>query len=394
MSNNKLTNFFKLEAAGGIILLIVTACALIISNSFLYPWYKSILTTPISVQVGEFGINKPVLLWVNDGLMAIFFCLVAIEIKKKLFSNPEHLKEQVAFPVIGALGGVVVPALIFLLFNMEKPENIRGWAIPTATDIAFSLGVLSLFGSRVPTSLKLFLVLLAVIDDLSAIIVIALFYSSKISLLSLAFAGIGCCALFILNRYKVPYIVWYIIIGIFLWVCMVKSGVHATLTGVVVGLALPMHTKDDMQSPLEKMEHDMKNWVAYFHLPLFAFANAGVPLTEVSFGKLLEPLALGIALGLFIGKPLGVIGFVWLGCKMKLFKFPEGVNWLMFSGVALLTGIGFTMSLFIGTLAFEEELMVDIRIGVLTGSFLATAVGSFLIWKAIKKIEGVKKKLS
>jgi NhaA family Na+:H+ antiporter len=384
-NTSQLVNFFKLEAASGIILIAVTILALVISNSVFYPLYKAFLTTPLSIQFGELGLNKPVLLWINDGLMAIFFCSVAVEIKKKLFSDPQKMKEQITFPAIGALGGVIVPALIFLFFNINHPENMRGWAIPTATDIAFSLGVLALFSTRVPVSLKLFLVLLAVIDDLSAIIIIALFYTGKLSLLSLALAAVGCVALFALNRFKVNATIWYIMVGFFLWVCMVKSGVHATLTGVIVGLSLPMHAKGGMPSPLDKMEHDMKYWVAYFHLPLFAFANAGVPLTEISFGRLMEPLALGIALGLFIGKPLGVMGFTWLAYKMKLFRFPEGINWLMFIGVAVLTGIGFTMSLFIGTLAFEEELMVRIRIGVLTGSFLAAGVGCLLIWLATRK---------
>lgn len=373
---NRLVQFFKLETSSAILLMVMTVLALVISNSPLYPIYKDILTTPISVKVGGAGLDKPILLWINDGLMAIFFCLVAIEIKRKIFANPDVGWSQLAFPTIGALGGITIPALIYVLLNIGHPEYMRGWAIPTATDIAFSLGILMLLGNRVPDSLKLFLVMLAVIDDLAAIMVIALFYTGKLSVLSLSLAAVGTLILFAMNRFKVKYVIAYIWAGIFLWVCMVQSGVHATLTGVLVGFALPMGIKGEHGvSPSVQMEHDLKHWVNYMHLPIFAFANAGVPLTGVSLALLLEPLPLGIALGLLIGKPLGVTAFIWGAVKMGWIKLPHGTNWQQFIGVAILTGVGFTMSLFIGTLAFGEDLLVRIRIGVLAGSFIAAIIG-------------------
>lgn len=382
---NPIIQFFKLETAGAFILAALTLIALVISNSPLYEVYRDILTTPISVSVGSAGLNKPILLWINDGLMAIFFCLVAIEIKRKVFANPDIGWRQLAFPATGAMGGLLVPALIFLAFNADYPEYRDGWAIPSATDIAFSLGVLTLLGDRVPGSLKLFLIMLAVIDDLAAIVIIALFYTSDLSLFALSLAGLGVAVLALMNRFKVVYTIAYIWVGVFLWVCMVKSGVHATLTGVLVGFALPMGVRGEHGvSPSNQMEHDLKFWVNYIHLPLFAFANAGVPLAGVNLAMLMEPLPLGIALGLFLGKPLGVSLFVWLGSRMHLFNLPEGVTWRQFFGVAVLTGIGFTMSLFIGTLAFGDELIMRIRIGVLLGSLLAAVVGVAILLATTK----------
>jgi len=376
MMTNRLVQFFKPETAGAVLLVVMTLAALILSNSPLYPYYTEFLTTPISIKVGEFGLDKPILLWINDGLMAIFFCLVAIEIKRKLFANPEIGWSQLTFPAVGALGGVVVPALIYVALNYGHAENIHGWAIPTATDIAFSLGVLMLLGDRVPDSLKLFLVMLAVMDDLAAIIVIALFYTHDLSLLSLALAAGGVIALLLMNRFRVKFVIAYIWVGVFLWVCMLQSGVHATLTGVLVGFALPMGIKGEHGvSPSIQMEHDLKHWVNYMHLPIFAFANAGVPLTGVSFALLAQPVPMGIALGLWIGKPLGITFFVWLATLFGWVKLPHHVNWPQFISVAMLAGIGFTMSLFIGTLAFGEELIVRIRIGVLAGSVLAGVIG-------------------
>lgn len=379
-SRNRIIEFFKLETSAAVILAAVTLLALIISNTPLYVPYSEILTTPISVQIGSAGLNKPILLWINDGLMAIFFCLVAIEIKRKVFAAPDIGWPDLALPSIGALGGIAVPAMIFLAINANHPEFRDGWAIPAATDIAFSLGVLMLLGNRVPESLKLFLIMLAVMDDLAAIVIIALFYTSKLSILSLGLASIGVLTLLAMNRYRVQYTIAYIWVGIFLWVCMVKSGVHATLTGVILGFALPMGVKGDHGiSPSVQMEHDLKYWVTYMHLPLFAFANAGVPLTGVSIAMFAEPIPLGIALGLFIGKPLGVTVFVYLGTLFKLVRLPQYVSWTQFIGVAILTGIGFTMSLFIGTLAFGEELIMRIRLGVLAGSFAAALTGYIML---------------
>jgi len=379
-SRNRIIEFFKLETFGAVLLVTATLLALIISNTPLYIPYREILTTPISVQIGSAGLNKPILLWINDGLMALFFCLIAIEIKRKVFAAPDIGWSDLALPSFGALGGIAVPAMIYLAVNSNYPEFQRGWAIPAATDIAFSLGVLMLLGNRVPESLKLFLIMLAVLDDLAAIIIIALFYTSELSLFSLGLAAIGVIALLLMNRFRVTYIIAYIWVGLFLWVCMVKSGVHATLTGVLLGFALPMGIKGKQGiSPSMQMEHELKYWVTYMHLPLFAFANAGVPLTGITLSLLFEPVPLGIALGLIIGKPLGVTVFVYLGTLFKLVRLPEHVSWTQFIGVAILTGIGFTMSLFIGTLAFGEELIIRIRLGVLAGSFVAALSGYILL---------------
>lgn len=379
-SESRIIQFFKLETSGAIILGVVTLSALIISNTPLYEIYREILTTPISVQVGSAGLNKPVLLWINDGLMALFFCLVAIEIKRKVFAAPDIGWSDMALPAVGAVGGICIPALIYLLININHPEFQQGWAIPAATDIAFSLGVLMVLGTRVPDSLKLFLIMLAVMDDLAAIIIIAVFYTSNLSFVSLGLAGLGVVALVAMNRMRVTYIIAYIWVGIFLWVCMVKSGVHATLTGVVLGFAIPMGIKGSHGiSPSLQMEHELKFWVTYMHLPLFAFANAGVPLTGVSLSLMLEPVPLGIAMGLLLGKPLGVTFFVWLGTRFKIIGLPKGSTWPQFIGVAVLTGIGFTMSLFIGTLAFGEELIMRIRLGVLAGSFAAAIIGYVIL---------------
>jgi NhaA family Na+:H+ antiporter len=381
----KFINFFKLETSSGITLLSVTLISLILSNTGFYPTYKEILTIPIIIKIGNFIIDKPILLWINDGLMAIFFCAITIEIKQKFLYSPtsdyKELFSQIKLPAIGALGGVLVPALIYVAVNIFTPELLRGWAIPTATDIAFSLAILSLFGNRIPLYLKLFLVALAVIDDLSTILVIALFYTSKLSISALLLALAGSAILLILNRCKTSYTIAYVWVGVFLWICMIKSGVHATLTGVVVGLALPRSAKEGhSHSPLMLIEHELKYWVPYFILPVFIFANAGVPLGEISFGKLLEPLSLGIALGLAVGKPLGVGGFVYAAHKMKMVILPDDFNWKLFSGVIFLTGIGFTMSLFVGTLAFEEEKIRSIRIGVLVGSFISALIGYILLF--------------
>ena len=383
---NKIIQFFKMETSGAILLIVMTALALIISNSPWYPYYNAILTTPISIYFGTAGLDKPVLLWINDGLMAIFFCMVAIEIKRKIYADPSVGWKHMAFPGIGAAGGVLIPALIYILLNYSHSEYIHGWAVPTATDIAFSLGILMLLGDRVPASLKLFLIMLAVMDDLSAIVVIALFYTGNISLMALALTVAATIILFTMNYFKVKYVIAYIWVGIFVWICMIQSGVHATLTGVFVGFALPMGIKGEHGvSPSLQMEHELKHWVNYMHLPIFAFANAGVPLTGVSLSLLLEPLPMGIALGLFIGKPLGVFSFVWGAVRIGWIKLPDDLDWQQIFGVAMLAGVGFTMSLFIGTLAFGDELLMRIRIGVLTGSFIAAVSGYMYLHYIYKK---------
>jgi len=377
---NRITDFFKLETAGAILLIIATILALVISNSFLYEHYKQFLITPISISIADFSLNKPILLWINDGLMAIFFCYIAIEIKNKIIINDRIGWSQLSFPTIGAVGGILVPAAIYLAININHKEYYNGWAIPTATDIAFSLGVLTLLGSRIPSHLKLFLVMLAVIDDLSTIITISIFYSHDLSLTSLLMALIGTIGLFILNKAKVTKVSPYIFIGVFIWVCMIKSGVHATLTGVIVGLLLPTKAIGEHGlSPATKVEHTLIPWNNYFILPVFAFANAGVPFTGLSFSLLSETLPLGVLLGLVIGKPLGVLLFVYAGAKLKIITLPQEYKLMPFVGVAVLTGIGFTMSLFVGTLAFGEELMVRIRLGVLLGSLISACLGYFIL---------------
>ena len=374
-------DFIHLEASGGLVLMFTALLALIANNSLLASSYSGILNTPVAVQFGAFEIAKPFLLWINDGLMAIFFFLVGLEIKREVLDGELSSMEQASLPIFAAIGGIALPATIYYLLNASDPVTVSGWAIPAATDIAFALGIIALLGSRVPASLKIFLLAVAIIDDLAAIIIIALFYTENLSLVALSWAGAGAAALFALNRFKVLRILPYALIGIFVWAAVLKSGVHATLAGVVTALAIPMaRPEPDEPSPLRRAEHGLHIWVAFLILPLFAFANAGVSLKGLSFADLLAPVPLGIALGLFLGKQLGVFGLCFIAVKSKLAKLPEGATWAQVYGVACLTGVGFTMSLFIGTLAFDDaELLNGVRLGVLMGSIASGVLGYVLL---------------
>ncbi|RIJ24614.1 Na+/H+ antiporter NhaA [Henriciella barbarensis] len=373
----RIQNFLKLESSAGILLMIAALMALIASNSILSGLYGGFLTTPVVVQIGALEIAKPLLLWINDGLMAVFFFLIGLEIKREILEGELSSFDKAALPLIAAVGGMAGPALIYVLINWSTPETLNGWAIPAATDIAFALGVLMLMGRSVPTSLKVFLLAIAIIDDLGAITVIALFYTSDLSTMVLGLAAIGLAALVVLNRAGVKTITPYALIGVFIWVCVLKSGVHATLAGVLTALAIPIHGKTkEAQSPLHKLEHGLHPWIAFGVLPIFAFANAGVSLSGLSLEDLAAPITLGVAAGLFVGKQIGVFGATFLAVKAGIARRPEGTNWAHIYGVACLTGIGFTMSLFIGMLAFDSRDSLDqVRIGVLAGSILSAIAG-------------------
>ncbi len=382
-----LREFLKLESAGGIVLVAAGVAAMIAANTALAPWYQSFLDVPISVRVGGFALDKSLLIWINDLLMAIFFLLVGLEIKREVVTGELSDGARVALPAIAALGGMVVPAAIYAYVNWNDPVGIRGWAIPSATDIAFALGVLSLFGPRVPLGLKVFLMTLAVLDDLGAIVIIAFFYTNALSVPALAGAGMALVALIMLNRFGVMRIAPYILVGTVLWVCVLKSGVHATLAGVVTALCVPARDpRDPEHPPLRRLEHSLHPWVAFGIVPIFAFANAGVNLAGLSLADLLQPIPLGIALGLVVGKQVGVFSFAWLAVKLGLARLPSGVDFRHVYGAAILCGIGFTMSLFIGMLAFENgatgEVIVTDRLGVLVGTLVA-AVAGYLVLNAV-----------
>ncbi|MCF5019135.1 Na+/H+ antiporter NhaA [Pseudomonas lactis] len=382
------TRFFQLEAASGLLLIAAAALALIINNSPLSHLYNAFLDTPVVAQVGALKIAKPALLWINDGLMALFFLLIGLEVKRELLDGHLSKPSQVVLPGAAAIGGMVVPALIYWALNKDNPAALAGWAIPMATDIAFALGVLALLGKRVPVSLKLFLMTLAIIDDLGAIIVIALFYSADLSTASLAGAGACLIALIAMNRLGVIKLGPYMIIGLILWVCVLKSGVHATLAGVTLAFCIPLRTKNAETSPLLSLEHALHPWVAYAILPLFAFANAGVSLTGVSLESFTHSVPMGIAAGLLIGKTVGVFGLTWLAIKTGIASLPSGANWGQVMGVAILCGIGFTMSLFVGSLAFApgaSEFAGEDRMGILTGSILAAFIGYAVTAMASRK---------
>ncbi|CAK9887912.1 MULTISPECIES: Na+/H+ antiporter NhaA [Pseudomonas] len=372
------TRFFQLEAASGLLLIAAAALALIINNSPLSYLYNGLLDVPVVAQIGALKIAKPLLLWINDGLMALFFLLIGLEVKREVVDGHLSKPSQIVLPGAAAIGGMVVPALIYWFLNKDNPAAVAGWAIPMATDIAFALGVLALLGKRVPVSLKLFLMTLAIIDDLGAIIVIALFYSGTLSSLSLGLAAACLLVLIAMNRMGVVKLGPYMVVGLILWVCVLKSGVHATLAGVTLALCIPLRTKNAEPSPLLTLEHALHPWVAYGILPLFAFANAGVSLTGVSLESFTHHVPMGIAVGLLLGKTLGVFGFAWLMIKAGMAALPAGANWGQVLGVAILCGIGFTMSLFVGSLAFvpgsSEYAGMD-RMGILTGSILAALIG-------------------
>ena len=371
------TRFFQLEAASGLLLIAAAALALIVNNSPLSHYYTAFLDVPVAVQIGALQIAKPSLLWINDGLMALFFLLIGLEVKRELLEGQLSKPSQVVLPGAAAIGGMVVPALIYWYINKDYPDALDGWAIPMATDIAFALGVLALLGKRVPVSLKLFLMTLAIIDDLGAIIVIAVFYSSELSGVSLMLAAACLIALVAMNRLGVIKVAPYMIIGLILWVCVLKSGVHATLAGVTLAFCIPLRTKNSETSPLLTIEHALHPWVAYAILPLFAFANAGVSLSGVTLHSFVSHVPMGIAAGLLIGKTVGVFGLTWIAIKTGMAALPAGANWGQVFGVAILCGIGFTMSLFVGSLAFvagSDYVGMD-RMGILTGSILAALIG-------------------
>lgn len=372
------TRFFQLEAASGLLLIAAAVLALVINNSPLSYLYSGLLEVPVAVQVGALNIAKPLLLWINDGLMALFFLLIGLEVKREVVDGHLSKPSQVILPATAAMGGMVVPALIYWFINRDNPAAVAGWAIPTATDIAFALGVLALLGKRVPVSLKLFLMTLAIIDDLGAIIVIALFYSGTLSSVSLLLAAACLVVLVAMNRLGVVKLGPYMIVGLILWVCVLKSGVHATLAGVALAFCIPLRTRNAESSPLLALEHALHPWVAYAILPLFAFANAGVSLTGMTVDSFTHPVPMGITIGLLLGKTVGVFGLTWMAVKLRLAALPAGAGWGQVLGVAILCGIGFTMSLFVGSLAFppgsSDYAGMD-RMGILTGSFFAAVIG-------------------
>jgi len=376
------------DAAGGVILVAAAVLALVMANSPLSSWYSGMLDLPVAIQFGNFEIAKPLLLWINDGLMAIFFFMIGLEVKREILEGHLNSAEQITLPAIAAIAGIVFPALVYVWFNHNDPVAVTGWAIPSATDIAFALGVFSLFGRQLPITLKLFLLSVAIFDDIGAILIIALFYSAELSTTSLVVALVGLSLLFVLNRLRVQRQAMYILVGVVVWAAVLKSGVHATLAGFAVAWFIPINVKNEDGHPmLLNLEHTLQPWVAFLILPVFAFANAGVDLLGTSADDLFNPIVLGIVAGLFIGKQLGIFGACWLAIKLKLAKLPEGTNWAQLYGVTLLCGIGFTMSLFIGSLAFEQQGMEhlnSVKVGVLIGSLLSAIFGAFVISRSAK----------
>ena len=380
--------FLSLESVSGILLIFATLLAMVLKNSPLSTYYQFILMLPCGVHIGNLGLTKPFLLWVNDCYMAIFFLVVGLEIKREMLEGHLKTNAQRMLPLVGALGGVIVPAGIYLYINWDNTLSRHGWAIPTATDIAFALGILALAGKKVPVSLKIFLMALAIFDDFIAIIVVAIFYTSQLSMTALSLAFVGIIGLYILNRMNVSRIAAYILVGSFIWVCVLKSGVHATLAGVVTGLFIPLNSNNEnIPSPSKTLIHSLHPWVAFGILPLFALANAGVSLEGFQLAKLLQPVPLAIMISLFIGKQLGVFAFCWVAIKLGLAQLPEKSNWMQLYAVAVLCGIGFTMSLFIGGLAFEYGGPGDTRadrLGILIGSMLSAIVGYLLLRRSLR----------
>jgi NhaA family Na+:H+ antiporter len=375
------TAFFQHEVAGGLVLLAAAVAALIVNNSPLEWLYVGLLDTPVAVRVGALALDKPLLLWINDGLMAVFFFLVGLEIKRELLQGELSTFGKAALPAVAAVGGMVVPALVYVAVNAGNAAALRGWAIPSATDIAFAVGVVALLGSRVPPSLKVFLLALAILDDLGAILIIAAFYTADLHWLSLLLAAAGCAILLTLNARGITRLAPYLLTGVFIWVCVLKSGVHATLAGVVVAIAIPLDGKGAGEpSLLEQLEERLHPWVAFGILPLFAFANAGVSLAGMSLARLVDPVPFGIALGLFIGKPIGILAATRIAVASGLAPRPEEASWAQLAGIGMLGGIGFTMSLFIGMLAFSDPThTAQLRLGVLAGSLLSALAGYLVL---------------
>lgn len=381
--------FLRLESAAGLILVFAAIVALLLANSPLVDIYSRLLGLNLTITVEGFGVSKPLLLWINDGLMAVFFLLVGLELKREIVEGQLSSPDQIVLPALAAIGGLAVPAVIYWMINKDNPQGIDGWAIPTATDIAFALAILSLLGSRVPASLKIFLTTIAIFDDLAAIIIIAVFYSSDLSTASLVAAGAGIAVLFVFNRIGVRSLAAYIIVGIFIWLFVLKSGVHATLAGVVVAAFIPLKSCDD-HSPSRHLEHILHPWVAYGVLPIFAFANAGVPFAGVNSEIVFGTVSMGIMLGLVLGKQVGVFGITALVIGLGIARKPQDSNWAMLYGIALLCGVGFTMSLFIGSLAFEHggfSQGVALRIGVIGGSVVSGFLGWLVLHFSLPKKE-------
>jgi NhaA family Na+:H+ antiporter len=378
-----ITSFLKLKSASGILLIVSALLAMVFANTALSVWYELLLSTRVEVRVGALEIAKPLLLWINDGLMAIFFFLVGLELKRELLEGELSEPSNIILPGIGAIGGMLFPALIYYYFNQGDSVALQGWAIPAATDIAFALGVLTLLGSRVPVAIKIFLTSLAIFDDIGAIIIIAIFYTSKISFLALVVVALCMPFLFVLNRRNVIDKTPYIIIGIIMWVATLKSGVHATLAGVVLAMFIPMRSKlDESISPVKSLEHELHSVVMFFILPVFAFANAGISFAGVGVEQLFHDVPVGIALGLFVGKQFGIFFICALFVKLGLAKLPDGMSWAGLYGTAALCGIGFTMSLFVGSLAFEEtgvDMFFDERLGIIFGSLASGIVGYLVL---------------
>ncbi len=381
--------FIKKGSSSGIILIFITLLALFLRNSPFSVYYVNILQTPIQVSVGELlELKKPLLLWINDGLMALFFLLIGLEIKRELLGGHLSSLSKIALPGLAAIGGMLFPALIFIAFNYDDPFALKGWAIPTATDIAFALGILSLLGNKVPVTLKIFLMALAIMDDIGAILIISIFYTHELSFISMFLAFCCFIILLIMNKLNVVRITAYIIVGIFLWISVLKSGVHATLAGIILAFTIPLNMKNDNGkhiSPARILQRNLNFWVAYFVLPIFAFMNAGVDLRTISLQDLTNDVTLGITLGLFFGKQMGVMFFVYLAVKFNLAQLPKCATWTQMYGVAILTGIGFTMSLFIDSLAYNDSdvFMHTDRLAILMGSILSGIVG-YLILKYSK----------
>ncbi len=386
---NKVKEFLRLESASGILLLLAAILAMLAVNSPLQVFYDGLINTFVAIKIGSFELAKPLLLWINDGLMAIFFFLIGLEVKREVLAGELSQPSKVILPIIAAIGGMAVPAAIYAAINWGDPVAIRGWAIPAATDIAFALGVLALLGTRIPQALKIFLMTLAIIDDLGAIIIIAIFYTDHLALSSLYVAMAAITGLFILRRKGVLSLVPYILVGLVLWVAVLKSGVHATLAGVITAFFIPfVKVEGESHTQLEKLEHDLHPSVAYIILPIFAFANAGVSFEGMTLEDVLHPVSIGIAAGLFIGKQLGVFGFSWIAIKTGIAKMPKDVNYTQLYGVALVCGVGFTMSLFIGSLAFHQggsAYAVDDRLGILLGSLISGIVGYLVLLMVSKR---------
>ncbi|WP_455488036.1 Na+/H+ antiporter NhaA [Haemophilus sp.] len=379
--------FLKLESAGGILLLFSAAVAMLLANSPLSNQYNDFLNLPVSLQIGSFSINKTLIHWINDGFMAVFFVLVGMEVKKELFEGALSTYQQAIFPAIAAVGGMIVPALVYWFIAKQDPSLANGWAIPMATDIAFALGIMALLSKQVPLPLKIFLLALAIIDDLGAIVVIALFFSHELSVQALIFSGISILTLVLLNRFRVSALCAYMVIGAILWASVLKSGVHATLAGVIIGFCIPLTGKKG-ERPLHDFEHILAPWSSFVILPLFAFANAGVSFDGIDVSMISSPLLLAIACGLIIGKPVGVFGFSYISVKLGLAKLPDGINLKQIFAVAVLCGIGFTMSMFLASLAFDADAGESVntlsRLGILLGSTISATLGYLFLKQTTK----------